>query len=93
MSWFWLNIPLATLFFLAWTLIPLWLVLKHPEPGPRALTGAQPQSAEGSSPASLRAGGDRTPARRTAEMLAGSEHRDHWNSGPMSMYARRESAL
>jgi hypothetical protein len=40
MSWFWLNIPLATLFFLAWTLIPLWLVLKHPEPGPRALTGA-----------------------------------------------------
>jgi hypothetical protein len=41
MSWFWLNIPLATLFFLAWTLIPLWLVLKHPEPGPRALTGVQ----------------------------------------------------
>jgi hypothetical protein len=38
-SWFWLNIPLATLFFLAWTLIPLWLVLKHPEPGPRAPHG------------------------------------------------------
>lgn len=36
MLWFWLNIPLATLFFVAWTLIPLWLVLKHPEPGPRA---------------------------------------------------------
>jgi hypothetical protein len=41
MSWFWLNIPLAILFFLAWTLIPLWLVLRHPEPGPRTLTGAQ----------------------------------------------------
>jgi hypothetical protein len=26
-SWFWLNIPLALLFFGAWTAIPLWLVL------------------------------------------------------------------
>jgi hypothetical protein len=55
MSWFWLNIPLATLFFLAWTLIPLWLVFKHPEPGPRALTGVQAPAGKGSSPTSLRA--------------------------------------
>jgi len=26
-SWFWLNFPLALLFFGAWTAIPLWLVL------------------------------------------------------------------
>jgi hypothetical protein len=26
-SWFWLNFPPALLFFCAWTVIPLWLVL------------------------------------------------------------------
>jgi hypothetical protein len=26
-SWFWLNIPLALLFFCCWTGIPLWLTL------------------------------------------------------------------
>jgi hypothetical protein len=26
-SWFWVNLPLALLFFCAWTFIPLWLVL------------------------------------------------------------------
>jgi cell division protein FtsB len=26
-SWFWLNFPLALLFFGAWTAVPLWLVL------------------------------------------------------------------
>lgn len=35
MTWFWLNIPLATVFFLAWTLVPAWLVIKHPDTGPR----------------------------------------------------------
>lgn len=34
MTWFWLNIPLAALFFLAWTLIPLWMVVRHPDTGP-----------------------------------------------------------
>jgi hypothetical protein len=34
MSWFWLNIPLAAVFFAAWTAIPLWIVLKHPDRGP-----------------------------------------------------------
>jgi hypothetical protein len=33
MTWFWMNIPLASLFFLAWTLIPLWMVFKHPDTG------------------------------------------------------------
>ena len=31
MTWFWLNIPLAALFFLAVTMIPLWLVIRHPD--------------------------------------------------------------
>ncbi len=30
MSWFWLNIPLALVFFGAWCGIPLYMVLKHP---------------------------------------------------------------
>jgi hypothetical protein len=31
MNWFWLNIPLATVIFLAMSLIPLWLVIKRPD--------------------------------------------------------------
>ena len=31
MNWFWMNIPLDAAFFLAWTLIPLWMVIKHPD--------------------------------------------------------------
>jgi hypothetical protein len=34
MTWFWMNIPPAVLFFLAWTLIPLWMVVRHPDTGP-----------------------------------------------------------
>jgi hypothetical protein len=34
MSWFWLNMPLAAVFFAATTGIPLWLVLRHPDTGP-----------------------------------------------------------
>jgi len=33
-SWAWLNFPLAALFFLAMTAIPLWLVVKRPDNGP-----------------------------------------------------------
>jgi hypothetical protein len=29
MSWFWLNVPLAALFFAAWSGVPLWMVLRH----------------------------------------------------------------
>ena len=29
MSWFWLNVPLAALFFAIWSAIPLWMVLRH----------------------------------------------------------------
>lgn len=41
MSWFWLNIPLAGLFFLTATLIPLWLVVRHPDTRTRASGAAR----------------------------------------------------
>jgi hypothetical protein len=31
MGWFWLNVPLAVLFIAAWSGIPLWMVLRHPD--------------------------------------------------------------
>jgi hypothetical protein len=34
MYWLWLNILLAAMFFGAWTGVPLWLVVKHPDTGP-----------------------------------------------------------
>lgn len=42
MTWFWMNIPLAAAFFAAWTAIPLWLVLKHPETSTSSLAQARP---------------------------------------------------
>ncbi len=36
MTWFWMNIPFAAACFLAWTLIPLWIVIKRPDRSPRA---------------------------------------------------------
>jgi hypothetical protein len=43
-TWFWLNIPPAVLFFLAWTLIPLRMVFRHPDtvPGVRARDEPRP---------------------------------------------------
>ncbi len=31
MNWFWLNIPLASVIFLAMAGIPLWMVIRHPD--------------------------------------------------------------
>jgi len=31
MSWFWISVPLAAVFFLATAGIPMWLVLRRPE--------------------------------------------------------------
>jgi hypothetical protein len=39
MNWFWLNIPLGAVFFLAVAAIPLWMVIRHPDSRP-ARTGA-----------------------------------------------------
>jgi len=45
MYWFWLNMPLAAAFVAAWTGIPLWLVLKHPDAGPPAAAAGRPAAA------------------------------------------------
>jgi hypothetical protein len=37
MNWFWMNVPLMVVFAAAWTGIPLWLVVKHPDTGPQTL--------------------------------------------------------
>ena len=51
MNWFWLNIPLAALFFLAWTVIPLWMVIKHPDTGPPSPGPARVPAGAASEPA------------------------------------------
>jgi len=32
-TWFWLNIPIGAVLFVAVVGIPLWLVIKHPDTG------------------------------------------------------------
>lgn len=39
MNWLVLNVPLDAVFFLAVAGVPLWLTLRHPDRGPRTLTG------------------------------------------------------
>lgn len=41
MMWFWLNMPLAAVFFLAITGVPLWLVIRHPDAAPAAETAGR----------------------------------------------------
>lgn len=59
MTWFWMNIPLAVLFYLAVTLIPLWMVFKHPDTGPGIAARDEhapsdaPAAMAGSAPASV----------------------------------------
>jgi hypothetical protein len=56
--WFWLNVPLAIMFFAAWSGIPLWLVLtrwnrtdrtamRQPETQPQLQPCPQPQRSTG----------------------------------------------
>jgi hypothetical protein len=63
-TWFWLNIPLAAVIFLAVTGIPLWMVFRHPDerrapampsyrrsPSPTARrTAPQPRAARDAAP-------------------------------------------
>jgi len=64
MSWFWLNMPLGAVFFLAVAGIPLWMVLRHPDTRPSATrqsAAAQSAAAQsGSRPAAARVS-DATP--------------------------------
>jgi hypothetical protein len=47
----WANFPIALLFFLAWTAVPLWMVVKRPDTAPdfseahAYLIASRPQSA------------------------------------------------
>lgn len=40
MNWLLPNLLIAIPFFLAWTLIPLWMVLKHPDARPTTKTSS-----------------------------------------------------
>jgi hypothetical protein len=44
MSWALLNLPLAGLIFLAVAGIPLWIVIRHPDAGPRPAAGLAAQA-------------------------------------------------
>ena len=44
--WFWLNIPLAALFFAAVAGIPMWMVTKHPDTAPDFSAARQPTDAD-----------------------------------------------
>jgi len=60
MSWLWLNVPLAALFFVAWSGIPLWMVLRHPDRPHQPATRAPARAAQ-AAPADLQL--ERTPER------------------------------
>jgi len=40
MNWFWLNMPLAAVFFGSWVGVPLWLVVRRPDRDPAPLVRA-----------------------------------------------------
>ncbi len=42
MNWFWINMPLAAMFFIAMTAIPLWLSFRRPDTGPNAVAATVP---------------------------------------------------
>jgi hypothetical protein len=50
MTWFWLNIPLGAMFFLAISAIPFWMVIRHPDdrPAPADAAGASATGRAGS---------------------------------------------
>lgn len=42
MNWFWLNVSIGAAFVLPVVGVPLWLVLRHPDYGPRTAVQAGP---------------------------------------------------
>jgi hypothetical protein len=77
-TWFWLNIPPAVLFFLAWTLIPLRMVFRHPDTGPGVPARDEPPPNRTAATMAGSASGQSTPAipaylpdRRREQALAG----------------------
>jgi hypothetical protein len=41
MTWLWISAPIAAIFFLGYTIIPIWLVFRHPDTGPAQAVRAQ----------------------------------------------------
>jgi hypothetical protein len=60
MTWFWLNIPLGALFFLAISGIPSWMVIRHPDDRP-ASADAAGRSATGRAGSVMAAGMTQRP--------------------------------
>ncbi|MGO8961218.1 MAG: hypothetical protein ACLQFR_28185 [Streptosporangiaceae bacterium] len=52
MNWLWINLPLAAVFFVAMTAIPLWLTFRRTDTGPNAVVPARavPRPAQVSDP-------------------------------------------
>ncbi|HXW88291.1 MAG TPA: hypothetical protein VEJ42_08520 [Streptosporangiaceae bacterium] len=48
MAWLWISAPIAAVFFLGYTVIPLWLVFRRPDVGPAE--PARPASAPSPAP-------------------------------------------
>jgi hypothetical protein len=53
MIWFWLNMPLAAVFFAAWVAVPLWIVFRHQGHAAKPVTVPVPASARTAGPAEL----------------------------------------
>ena len=63
--WFWLNIPLATLFLTATAGIPMRMVIKHPDTAPDCGRGSSPETSS-----SVLAVGTSDPAPRSTRPFA-----------------------
>jgi hypothetical protein len=50
MTWFWLNIPLGAVFFLAISAIPFWMVIRHPDDRPASTDAAGTSAAASAGP-------------------------------------------
>jgi len=91
--WLWLNIPLAVLFVLAVSGIPLWMVIRHPDTAPdfsdarrlnEAHARAEAAAAAGSGQEDAAAWSERVAAEPESLQLAGSgrdSSRNTWIRG------------
>ncbi len=69
MNWLWMNLPLAAVFFVAMTAIPLWLTFRRTDTGPNAVVPARTARADAARMRATRSGAARPAevAHATAE--------------------------
>ena len=53
MNWLWINLPIAAVFFLAMTAIPLWLAIRRTDTGPSAVAPVRVASTQAAEQALL----------------------------------------